>query len=169
MLRRVVLALGALGLALSGCAKTEDVIVHNRPRQGKRRAVEIDSDPLALLPGGGDNGRGFGRQCAVRVAVRRQAAGRRQAARAGAGSGRLRPEARHQQGVFRGVLDARRRRGWRPRSAPSIRRRSKLRPTAFKGTPLGVPVTKSTYAGRALYTGRQHRLHGLDDAHGAVR
>jgi hypothetical protein len=49
--RSLLLGLGALGFLLSGCAKTEDVIVHTG--QGKEKtAVEIDADPLALLPGG---------------------------------------------------------------------------------------------------------------------
>src|SRR4051812_31995995 len=49
--RLALLALGALGLSLAGCPKTEDVIVHTGAGKEKT-AVEIDTDPLALLPGG---------------------------------------------------------------------------------------------------------------------
>jgi len=49
--RSALLGLCALGLALAGCPKSEDVIVHTG--QGKEKtAPQIDADPLALLPGG---------------------------------------------------------------------------------------------------------------------
>src|SRR4249920_1351254 len=52
MIRRAtLLGLAWLGLTLAGCPKSEDVIVHTG--QGKAKTtVEIDADPLALLPGG---------------------------------------------------------------------------------------------------------------------
>ena len=148
--RSLLLGLGALGLLLSGCAKTEDVIVHTG--QGKEKtAVEIDADPLALLPGGAitvgvlDANALFASQFGdklLEVAKRRapvpEAAGfdpKRDISKVYFGVYSM--QGADVAGVAVGAFDPQKIEA----AADGIQR-----------TPLGVPVTKSSYAGRALYT-----------------
>jgi hypothetical protein len=151
MMRRALL-LGCAGLALplAGCAKTEDVIVHTG--QGKEKtASEIDADPLALLPPG-----------AITVGV-------------------LDMQALFASPFGDKLLEVTRRRVPVPQSAGYDPKRDlqkayfgtysmqgadvagvaigsfepqKIEAAAdgVQKTPLGVPDTKTTYAGRALYT-----------------
>jgi hypothetical protein len=148
--RHALLGLSSLALAGSGCAKQEDVIVHTG--QGKEKtAGEIDADALALLPGG-----------AITVGV-------------------LDASALFASQFGDKLLEASRRRAPLPESAGFEPKRDltkvyfgvySMQGADFAGvavgtfdpkkieaaadgtqkTPLGVPVTKSTYAGRALYT-----------------
>jgi hypothetical protein len=147
-MRRAVL--GLLTLALAACAKQDDVIVHTG--QGKEKtAVEIDSDPLALLPG-----------AAITVGV-------------------LDAKALFASQFGEKLLEVSRRRAPVPDSAGYDPKRDltkvyfgvysmqgadvcgvavgtfdpkKIEAAAdgVQKTPMGVPVTKTTYAGRALYT-----------------
>lgn len=151
MIRRVaLLALGALGLTLAGCPKKEDVIVHTG--QGKEKtAVEIDSDPLALLPGGAitvgvlDTQALFASQFGdklLEVARRRapvpEAAGfdpKRDLKTAYFGVYSM--QGADVAGVALGTFDP---------------KKIEAAADGIQKTPLGVPVTKTTYAGRALYT-----------------
>jgi hypothetical protein len=143
-------ALAALGLWLAGCAKTEDVIVHTG--QGKEKtAVEIDADPLALLPGGAitvgllDTQALFASQFGdklLEVARRRaplpEAAGfepKRDLKKAYFGVYSM--QGADVAGVALGSFDP---------------RKIEAAADGIQKTPLGVPVTKTTYAGRALYT-----------------
>jgi hypothetical protein len=144
------LALGALALALGGCAKTEDVIVHTG--QGKEKtAVQIDADPLALLPGGAitvgvlDANALFASQFGdklLEVAKRRaplpEAAGfepKRDISKVYFGVYSM--QGADVAGVAVGNFDA---------------KKIEAAADGIQKTPQGVPVTKSTYAGRALYT-----------------
>jgi hypothetical protein len=148
--RAALVTLAALGVALGGCAKKEDVIVHTA--QGKEKtAVEIDSDPLALLPGGAitvgvlDTEALFASQFGdklLEVAKRRapvpDAAGfepKRDLKKAYFGVYSM--QGADVAGVAVGAFDP-----------------QKLEAAAdgIQKTPQGVPVTKTTYAGRALYT-----------------
>jgi hypothetical protein len=148
--RMALLALAALGLSLTGCPKTEDVIVHTG--QGKEKtAVEIDSDPLALLPGGAitvgvlDTEALFGSQFGdklLEVARRRapvpEAAGfdpKRDLKKAYFGVYSM--QGADVAGVALGSFDP---------------KKIEAAADGVQKTPLGVPVTKTTYAGRALYT-----------------
>ena len=151
MIRRVaLLALGALGLTLAGCPKKEEVIVHTG--QGKEKtAVEIDSDPLALLPGGAitvgvlDTQALFASQFGdklLEVARRRapvpEAAGfdpKRDLKTAYFGVYSM--QGADVAGVALGTFDP---------------KKIEAAADGIQKTPLGVPVTKTTYAGRALYT-----------------
>lgn len=151
MMRRAMLAsLGALALSLTACAKQEDVIVHTAEGKGKT-AAEIDSDPLALLPGGAvtvgvlDMQALFASQFGdklLEVTQRRvpipQSAGyepKRDLERAYFGTYSM--QGADVAGVAIGRFEP-----------------DKIEAAAdgVQKTPLGVPVTKSTYAGRALYT-----------------
>jgi hypothetical protein len=139
-----------LALTLAGCAKQEDVIVHTG--QGKEKtAGEIDADPLALLPG-----------AAITVGV-------------------LDAKALFASQFGEKLLEVSRRRAPVPESADFDPKRDltkvyfgvysmqgadvcgvavgtfdpkKIEAAAdgVQKTPMGVPVTKTTYAGRALYT-----------------
>lgn len=151
MIRRSALfALGALGLSLAGCPKTEDVIVHTG--QGKEKtAVEIDADPLALMPGGAitvgvlDMNALFSSQFGdklLEVARRRaplpEAAGfdpKRDLKKAYFGVYSM--QGADVAGVAVGNFDI---------------KKIEAAADGVQKTPQGVPVTKSTYAGRALYT-----------------
>ena len=150
MIRRAaLLALGAAAW-LTACAKTEDVIIHTG--QGKEKtAVEIDADPLALLPGGAitvgvlDAKALFASQFGDKlfeVAKRRapvpEAAGfdpKRDLTTVYFGVYSM--QGADVAGVAVGNFDP-----------------QKIAATAdgIQKTPLGVPVTKTIYAGRALYT-----------------
>lgn len=150
MIRRAaLLALGAVAW-LTACAKTEDVIIHTG--QGKEKtAVEIDADPLALLPGGAitvgvlDAKALFASQFGDKlfeVAKRRapvpEAAGfdpRRDLTTVYFGVYSM--QGADVAGVAVGNFDPQKIAG----AADGIQK-----------TPLGVPVTKTIYAGRALYT-----------------
>lgn len=143
-------ALLASALGLAGCAKTEDVIVHTG--QGKEAtAAQIDADPLALLPGGAITlgtldasallASQFGDKL-LAVAQRRvplpEAAGfdpKRDISKLYFGVYSM--QGADLAGVALGNFDP-----------------AKIEAAAdgVQKTPLGVPVTKSTYAGRSLYT-----------------
>lgn len=144
------LALFGLGLMLLGCPRREDVIVHTG--QGKQQtAPQIDADPLALLPGGAvsvgvlDAQALFASQFGdklLEVAKRRaplpEAAGfdpKRDVSKLYFGVYSM--QGADVAGVAVGRFDA-----------------SKIEAAAdgIRKTPLGVPVTRSTYAERALYT-----------------
>lgn len=148
MIRRV--ALLALGLVLTGCPKSEDVIVHTG--QGREKtAVQIDSDPLALLPSGAitvgvlDANALFGSQFGdklLEVAKRRapvpEAAGfdpKRDISKIYFGVYSM--QGADVAGVAVGTFDP---------------KKIEAAADGVQKTPLGVPVTKTTYAGRALYT-----------------
>jgi hypothetical protein len=148
MMRRT--ALGLLALVLASCAKQEDVIVHTG--EGKEKtAGQIDSDPLALLPGS-----------AITVGV-------------------LDAQALFASQFGEKLMEVSQRRAPVPESAGFVPKRDltkvyfgvysmqgadvcgvavgtfdpkKIEAAAdgIQKTPLGVPVTKTTYAGRALYT-----------------
>ncbi|HYP88674.1 MAG TPA: hypothetical protein VEQ59_10980 [Polyangiaceae bacterium] len=150
MRRHAMLALGAFGLALSACAKTEDVIVHTG--QGKEKTTQqIDSDPLALLPGGAitvgvlDMEALFASQFGdklLAVTKRRapvpEAAGydpKRDLKKAYFGTYSM--QGADVSGVAIGNFDP---------------QKIEAAADGVQKTPLGVPVTKTTYAGRALYT-----------------
>lgn len=150
MIRRKLLVLWAVGLVLSGCAKTEDVIVHTG--QGKEKtAVQIDADPLALLPGGAitvgvlDANALFASQFGdklLEVAKRRaplpEAAGfdaKRDISKVYFGVYSM--QGADVAGVAVGTFDP---------------KKIEAAADGVQKTPLGVPVTKSTYAGRSLYT-----------------
>lgn len=151
MIRRQVLAaFGPLLLALAGCPKKEDVIVHTG--QGKEKsAVEIDADPLALLPGGAitvgvlDASALFASQFGERLL---EVAKRRAPLPESAGFDPKRDLSKVYFGVYsmQGADVA--------GVAVGTFDREKIEAAAdgTQKTPLGVPVTKSTYAGRALYT-----------------
>jgi hypothetical protein len=151
MIRRTsLLVLGALGLALVGCPKSEDVIVHTG--QGKEKtAPQIDADPLALLPGGAitvgvlDMNALFASQFGdklLEVAKRRapvpEAAGfepKRDISKVYFGVYSM--QGADVAGVALGHFDP---------------QKIEAAADGVQKTPLGVQVTKSTYAGRALYT-----------------
>ncbi len=148
--RAALLSAGAIGLMLAGCAKTEDVIVHTG--QGKEKtAVEIDTDPLALLPAGAitvgvlDMQALFASQFGdklLEVAKRRapvpESAGydpKRDLERAYFGTYSM--QGADVAGVVVGRFDP---------------QKIEAAADGVQKTPLGVPVTKTTYAGRSLYT-----------------
>jgi hypothetical protein len=148
--RALLLGLGLAGLGLAACAKTEDVIVHTG--EGKEQtALQIDSDPLALLPGGAvtvgvlDMEALFASQFGDKlldVAKRRapvpQAAGfdpKRDLKQAYFGTYSM--QGADVAGVALGSFDP---------------KKIEAAADGVQKTPLGVPVTKTTYAGRALYT-----------------
>jgi hypothetical protein len=150
MRRRLLGGLVALGVALGACAKQEDVIVHTG--QGKEKTtVEIDSDPLALLPGGAitvgvlDTEQLFASQFGdklLAVAQRRapvpDAAGydpKRDLKKAYFGVYSM--QGADVAGVALGTFDP---------------QKIEAAADGIQKTPQGVPVTKTTYAGRALYT-----------------
>lgn len=150
-MRRAVLGvLVSLGVSLIGCAKKEDVIVHTA--QGKEKtAVEIDSDPLSLLPGGAitvgvlDTEALFASQFGdklLEVAKRRapvpEAAGydpKRDLKKAYFGVYSM--QGADVAGVALGTFDP---------------QKIEAAADGIQKTPQGVPVTKTTYAGRSLYT-----------------
>jgi hypothetical protein len=148
--RTALVALGALGLLLTACAKSEDVIVHTG--QGKEKtAGQIDADPLALLPSGAitvgvlDAKALFASQFGdklLEVAKHRapvpEAAGfdpKRDISKVYFGVYSM--QGADVAGVAVGTFDPKKIEA----AADGVQR-----------TPLGVPVTKSSYAGRALYT-----------------
>jgi hypothetical protein len=151
MIRRTALLVSAgLSLLLAGCAKTEDVIVHTG--QGKEKtSQQIDADPLALLPGGAitvgvlDTNALFASQFGdklLEVAKRRapvpEAAGfdpKRDVSKIYFGVYSM--QGADVAGVAVGTFDP---------------KKIEAAADGVQKTPLGVPVTKSTYAGRALYT-----------------
>lgn len=148
--RAALFGLGALGLAPLGCAKQEDVIVHTG--QGKEQtALQIDSDPLALLPGGAvtvgilDMQALFASQFGdklLEVTKRRApvpvSAGyepKRDLQKAYFGTYSM--QGADVAGVVVGSFDP---------------QKIEAAADGVQKTPLGAPVTKTTYAGRALYT-----------------
>lgn len=150
MIRRaVLLALGAAAW-LTACAKTEDVIIHTGLGKEKT-AAQIDSDPLALLPGGAitvgvlDAKALFASQFGdklVEVAKRRapvpEAAGfdpKRDLTTVYFGVYSM--QGADVAGVAVGNFD--------PQKIAAAA-------DGIQKTPMGLPVTKTMYAGRALYT-----------------
>jgi hypothetical protein len=148
--RALLLGLGLLGVELIGCAKSEDVIVHTG--QGKEQtALQIDADPLALLPGGAvtvgvlDVEALFASQFGdklLEVAKRRapvpDAAGfepKRDLKKAYFGTYSM--QGADVAGVALGTFDP---------------KKIEAAADGVQKTPLGVPVAKTMYAGRALYT-----------------
>jgi hypothetical protein len=143
------LVLGA-SLALFGCPKKDDVIVHTG--QGKEKtAVEIDSDPQALLPAGAvtlgvlDAQALFNSQFGDKLL---ELAKRRLPVPPSAGFEPKRDLTRVYFGVYSmqgadvagvaiGTFDP---------------KKIEAAADGVQTTPQGVPVTKTTYAGRALYT-----------------
>jgi hypothetical protein len=151
MIRRAALiGLAGLGLLLAGCAKTEDVIVHTG--QGKEKtSQQIDADPLALLPGGPitvgvlDTNALFASQFGDKLL---EVAKRRAPVPEAAGFDPKRDVTKIYFGVYSmqgadvaGVAVGK----FDPKKIEAAA-------DGVQKTPLGVPVTKSTYAGRALYT-----------------
>ncbi len=149
-LRGWLCGVGAVVLALSGCAKTEDVIVHTAEGKEKTTA-EIDADPLALLPGGAitvgvlDAAALFSSQFGERLL---EVSRRRAPLPESAGFDPKRDLTRVYFGVYTmqgadvagvalGNFD---------------QKRIEAAADGTQKTPLGVPVTKSSYAGRTLYT-----------------
>ena len=151
MIRRAALVgLSALALTLAGCPKSEDVIVHTG--KGKEKsAQQIDADPLALLPGGAitvgvlDMTALFGSQFGDKLL---EVSRRRAPLPESAGFEPKRDLTKVYFGVysmqgadFAGVAVG----TFDPKKIEAAA-------DGVQKTPLGVPVTKSTYAGRALYT-----------------
>jgi len=151
VIRRLALGvLCGLGLALAGCPKSEDVIVHTG--QGKEKtAPQIDADPLALLPGGAitvgvlDAQALFASQFGEKLL---EVAKRRAPVPDAAGFEPKRDVTKLYFGVYSmqgadvaGVAVGR----FDPKKIEAAA-------DGVQKTPLGVPVTKTTYAGRALYT-----------------
>jgi len=148
--RSVLAAFGALVLALGACAKSEDVIVHTG--QGKEKtAQQIDADALALLPGNAitvgvlDAQALFGSQFGDKLL---EVAKRRAPVPESAGFDPKRDITKVYFGVYSmqgadvagvavGTFDP---------------KKIEAAADGIQKTPQGVPVTKSTYAGRALYT-----------------
>jgi hypothetical protein len=142
--------LGVLALALAACAKQEDVIVHTG--QGKEKtAVQIDSDPLALLPGAAitvgvlDMKALFASQFGEKLL---EVSRRRAPVPESAGYDPKRDLTKVYFGVYSmqgadvcgvavGAFDP---------------KKIEAASDGVQKTPMGVPVTKTTYAGRALYT-----------------
>jgi hypothetical protein len=149
MIRRCLL-LALATLSLGGCAKSEDVIVHTG--QGKEKtAPQIDADPLALLPGGAitvgvlDAQALFASQFGDKLL---EVAKRRAPVPEAAGFDPKRDVTKLYFGVYSmqgadvaGVAVG----NFDPKKIEAAA-------DGVQKTPLGVPVTKSTYAGRALYT-----------------
>jgi hypothetical protein len=147
--RAVLLGLGAAAW-LTACAKTEDVIIHTG--QGKEKtAVEIDSDPLALLPGGAitvgvlDAKALFASQFGDKLF---EVAKRRAPVPDAAGFDPKRDLTTVYFGVYSmqgadvaGVAVG----NFDPQKIAAAA-------DGIQKTPLGVPVIKTSYAGRALYT-----------------
>ena len=148
--RSALAGLCVLGLMLAGCPKSEDVIVHTG--QGKEKtAPQIDADPLALLPSGAitvgvlDAQALFASQFGdklLEVAKRRapvpDAAGfepKRDITKLYFGVYSM--QGADVAGVAVGAFDV---------------QKIEAAADGVQKTPLGVPVTKTTYAGRALYT-----------------
>jgi len=148
--RGALVGLCVLGLTLVGCPKSEDVIVHTG--QGKEKtAPQIDADPLALLPSGAitvgvlDAQALFSSQFGdklLEVAKRRapvpDAAGfepKRDITKLYFGVYSM--QGADVAGVAVGAFDV---------------QKIEAAADGVQKTPLGVPVTKTTYAGRALYT-----------------
>lgn len=151
MMRRTAgLALAALALTALGCPKSEDVIVHTG--HGKEKtAVQIDSDPLALLPSGAitlgvlDAQALFASQFGDKLL---EVSRRRAPVPEAAGFDPKRDLTKVYFGVysmqgadFAGVAVG----SFDPKKIEAAA-------DGVQKTPLGVPVTKTTYAGRALYT-----------------
>lgn len=142
--------LGLLALIAAGCPKNEDVIVHTG--KGKEKtAVEIDADPLALLPAGAitvgvlDAAALFSSQFGDKLL---EVAKRRAPLPESAGFEPKRDLSKVYFGVYSmqgadvtGVAIG----NFDPQKIEAAA-------DGTQRTPLGVPVTKSTYAGRALYT-----------------
>jgi hypothetical protein len=148
--RQALVGFWALALSALACAKQEDVIVHTG--KGKEKtAVQIDADPLALLPGGAitvgvlDATALFSSQFGDKLL---EASRRRAPLPASAGFEPKRDLTKVYFGVysmqgadFAGVAVG----SFDPKKIEAAA-------DGTQKTPLGVPVTKSTYAGRALYT-----------------
>jgi hypothetical protein len=148
--REALAGLAALALAATACPKSEDVIVHTG--QGKEKtALEIDADPLALLPGGAitvgvlDASALFASQFGDKLL---EVSRRRAPLPDAAGFDPKRDLTKVYFGVYSmqgadvaGVAVG----NFDPKKIEAAA-------DGVQKTPLGVPVTKSTYAGRALYT-----------------
>jgi hypothetical protein len=148
MRRRALAALGLL--ALAGCAKTEETIVHTG--EGKEKtALEIDADPLALLPGGAismgvlDASALFASQFGDKLL---EVAQRRLPMPASAG---FEPK-RDLQKLYFGVYSMQGADVAGVALGTFDPQKIEAAADGTQQTPLGVPVTKSTYAGRKLYT-----------------
>jgi hypothetical protein len=148
--RTALLAVGALGLTLASCPKSEDIIVHTG--QGKEKtALQIDADPLALLPSGAitvgvlDAKALFASQFGdklLEVAKRRAPVPEAADFDPKRDIGKLYFGVYSMQGAdVAGVAVG----SFDPKKIEAAA-------DGVQKTPLGVPVTKSTYAGRALYT-----------------
>jgi len=142
--------IAALGLLLTACPKAEDTIVHTAKGKSKT-AAQIDSDPLALLPGGAitvgvlDASALFASQFGDKLL---EASRRRAPVPESAG---FEPK-RDLTKVYFGVYSMQ---GADVAGVALGRFDPKKIEAAADGTqktPQGVPVTKSTYAGRSLYT-----------------
>lgn len=149
MIRRTLLG-GLTALLLAGCAKQEDVIVHTG--QGKEKtSLEIDADPLALLPGNAitvgvlDAKALFASQFGDKLL---EVSRRRAPVPEAAGFDPKRDLSKVYFGVYSmqgadvcgvalGTFDP---------------KKIEAAADGIQKTPLGVPVTKTSYAGRALYT-----------------
>jgi len=147
--RRGLIA-SVLALSLAACAKSEDVIVHTG--QGKEKtAQQIDSDPLALLPGGAITVGHLDAQAlfASQFGDKLLAVARRRAPK---------PEAagfdpkRDIQRVYFGVYSMQGADVAGVAVGAFDPKKIEAAADGVQRTPLGVPVNKSTYAGRALYT-----------------
>jgi hypothetical protein len=151
MSRRSLLAgVASLLLSIAGCAKQEDVIVHTGEGKAKT-ASEIDADALALLPGGAitvgvlDAQALFASQFGDKLL---EVSKRRAPVPDAAGFDPKRDLTKVYFGVYSmqgadvcGVALGK----FDPKKIEAAA-------DGIQKTPLGVPVTKSTYAGRALYT-----------------
>jgi hypothetical protein len=149
VIRRQALV-GLLSLAATGCPKNEDVIVHTGTGKEKS-ALEIDADPLALLPASAitvgvlDAGALFSSQFGDKLL---EVSKRRAPVPESAGFDPKRDLTRVYFGVYSmqgadvtGVAIG----NFDPKKIEAAA-------DGTQKTPLGVPVTKSSYAGRALYT-----------------
>ena len=148
--RQALVGLSALALSAVGCPKSEDVIVHTG--KGKEKsAQQIDADPLALLPGGAitvgvlDMKALFASQFGDKLL---EVSKRRAPVPESAGFDPKRDLTKVYFGVysmqgadFAGVAMG----TFDPKKIEAAA-------DGVQKTPLGVPVTKTTYAGRALYT-----------------
>lgn len=151
MIRRSLLtALVGSCLTLMGCPKSEDVIVHTG--EGKEKtAVEIDADPLALLPGGAitvgvlDAQALFGSPFGDKLL---EVARKRAPVPPAAG---FEPK-RDLKTVYFGVYSMQGADVAGVAVGTFDPAKIEAACDGIQKTPLGVPVTKSKYAGRALYT-----------------
>lgn len=148
--RSLLSSVAALAVCLAGCAKQEDVIVHTAEGKAKT-ATEIDADALALLPGGAitvgvlDAQALFASQFGDKLL---EVSRRRAPVPEAAGFDPKRDLTKVYFGVYSmqgadvcgvalGTFDP---------------KKIEAASDGIQKTPLGVPVTKTSYAGRALYT-----------------